>query len=76
MVTDSRISTEEQISNLTDEIIRLEKDRDRLCDYHKYEKSASDVYAMYTAFIAAGFSEDKAWVLTMKMVDAAVAHNK
>ena len=75
MVVDSRISREEQINNLTSEIIHLEKDRDRLCEYRKYEKSANDVFAMYKAFMDAGFNEDRAWMLTMKMVDAAVARN-
>ena len=75
MVTDSRISTEEQINNLTDEIIRLEKDGYRLCDYHKYEKSANDVFTMYKAFMSAGFNEDRAWMLTMKMIDASIARN-
>ena len=53
-----------KVSSLNDEIRKLEKERDRLCDKNMYRKATDDLHALYECFIESGFDEDMARALT------------
>lgn len=60
-------------AELLEEIKDLKAEVERLDRYKKYEESASEMKAMYDAFVNEGFTSEQAFALVQQMISAAGA---
>lgn len=63
MLKEIEINTQ-KIGDLRKEMMRLEK-------YKQYEESANEIYVIKESFVNAGFTDEKALMLLLKVIDSA-----